>query len=242
MLNLVSSDALWGYSPLNLHVYLGLATLPLLIVHVLRRWERRPTLTSLVSRRSALRLIGLSVATVAGWRLLEQTAAVRASEGSRHPSGSKQAGSFSGNQFPTTIWLFDEVPSLTPATWRLEIRGRVSQPDSLSYPQLLALPSYQLQAVLDCTGGWWSEQVWQGIKVGDVLSARGVDPSAREASVISVTGHRWTFPLQELQVALLSTHVGGELLVPSHGYPVRLVAPGRRGFQWVKWVGAIEVL
>jgi DMSO/TMAO reductase YedYZ molybdopterin-dependent catalytic subunit len=28
----------------------------------------------------------------------------------------------------------------------------------------------------------------------------------------------------------------------AHGAPLRLVAPGRRGFQWVKWIVAVEVL
>ena len=41
---------------------------------------------------------------------------------------------------------------------------------------------------------------------------------------------------------LLATHVGDEPLSPGHGAPVRLVAPGRRGFQWVKWIDRIEVV
>jgi DMSO/TMAO reductase YedYZ molybdopterin-dependent catalytic subunit len=48
--------------------------------------------------------------------------------------------------------------------------------------------------------------------------------------------------LAEAQTTLLATHVGGELLTPGHGAPLRLVAPGRRGFQWVKWVTEIQVL
>jgi DMSO/TMAO reductase YedYZ molybdopterin-dependent catalytic subunit len=45
----------------------------------------------------------------------------------------------------------------------------------------------------------------------------------------------------EAREALLATHVGGERLSHGHGFPLRLVAPGRRGFQWVKWVERVEV-
>jgi DMSO/TMAO reductase YedYZ molybdopterin-dependent catalytic subunit len=41
---------------------------------------------------------------------------------------------------------------------------------------------------------------------------------------------------------MLATHVGEEQLSHAHGAPVRLVAPGVRGFQWVKWVERIELL
>jgi DMSO/TMAO reductase YedYZ molybdopterin-dependent catalytic subunit len=59
--------------------------------------------------------------------------------------------------------------------------------------------------------------------------------------VRSVTGHAWSFAVEDMREALLATHVGDEELAPGHGYPVRLVVPGRRGFQWIKWVGRIEV-
>jgi DMSO/TMAO reductase YedYZ molybdopterin-dependent catalytic subunit len=35
--------------------------------------------------------------------------------------------------------------------------------------------------------------------------------------------------------------VAGAPLSPGHGAPVRLVAPGRRGFWWVKWVESVTV-
>lgn len=240
-LNLVSFDSLGGYSPLNLHVFFGLALVPLLVPHLLRRWERLPTTRPLASRRNALRLIGLSVGTLLGWRLHERVADARAETGSRRPSGSKQAGSFSGNDFPTTIWLFDKIPALDVSTWRLQLSGKLAVPGFIEYGELVSFPTHEIQAILDCTGGWSSEQVWSGVSIGDLLAAHGVQPIGREAAVVSVTGHRWSFPLEELRVALLPTHVGGEVLTPGHGYPVRLVAPGRRGFQWVKWVGSIEV-
>ena len=240
-LNVVSFDTLWGYSPLNVHVQLGLLLLPLVAWHALRRWERRPPLPSLLGRRAVLRLTGLAGLTLVGWPLLSWAAETRATDRARRPTGSKHAGSFSANVYPVTIWLFDDVPLLDAATWRVSIVGNLPAPRSYSFAELTSLPPRTYDAVLDCTGGWWSEQAWSGVAVGDLLAVAGVPPTAPEAAVISVTGHRWTFPLDELRGALLATHVGGEPLTPGHGYPVRLVIPGRRGFQWVKWIDRIEV-
>ena len=55
------------------------------------------------------------------------------------------------------------------------------------------------------------------------------------------TGYARRFPLSELDNLLLATQVGDEPLTQGHGYPVRLVIRGRRGYDWVKWVTALEV-
>ena len=60
-------------------------------------------------------------------------------------------------------------------------------------------------------------------------------------SFISVTGYRWALPLTEARDALLAATVGDEPLAHSHGAPLRLVAPNRRGFQWVKWVVRLDI-
>jgi DMSO/TMAO reductase YedYZ molybdopterin-dependent catalytic subunit len=39
---------------------------------------------------------------------------------------------------------------------------------------------------------------------------------------------------------LLASRVGGQPLAAGHGAPIRLVAPGRRGFWWVTWVARVE--
>jgi DMSO/TMAO reductase YedYZ molybdopterin-dependent catalytic subunit len=56
-----------------------------------------------------------------------------------------------------------------------------------------------------------------------------------------VTGYRWSLPIEEARDALLATHVGREAISHGHGFPLRVVTPGRRGFQWVKWVDSVEV-
>jgi DMSO/TMAO reductase YedYZ molybdopterin-dependent catalytic subunit len=59
--------------------------------------------------------------------------------------------------------------------------------------------------------------------------------------VSSVTGYARRLPAGDVADLVLATHMGGVPLTAGHGGPVRLVAPGRRGFWWVKWVDEVRV-
>ena len=231
-LNIISFDLFWGYSPMNVHVALGIGLLPFVGWHAWIR--RRPNRASapVVSRRTALRLGVVALAGAAGWTAVEPLAGLW--NAMRLPSGSKPAASFSANDYPAEIWLFDSVPSIEAETWRLRVGER-----QLSLDDLLRHPRREVQAVLDCTSGWWTEQVWSGVSLVEILNTYARVGHA--VTVTSVTGHRIEFPLADVRNALLATHVGDEVLSPGHGYPVRLVVPGRRGYQWVKWVAEISV-
>jgi DMSO/TMAO reductase YedYZ molybdopterin-dependent catalytic subunit len=95
---------------------------------------------------------------------------------------------------------------------------------------------------LDCTSGFYNSQHWRGIRVGRLLEQAAFDTDARYVSFIFVTSYRWSLALEEARGALLATHIDEEPLSHEHGFPLRLVAPGRRGFEWVKWITSIEVL
>jgi DMSO/TMAO reductase YedYZ molybdopterin-dependent catalytic subunit len=56
-----------------------------------------------------------------------------------------------------------------------------------------------------------------------------------------VTGYWVRFPIADVDHLLLATAVGGAPLAVANGFPLRLVAPGRRGYWWVKWVDRIEL-
>lgn len=229
----VSFDQPVAYSALNLHVIAGIGLALSVVMHALLRGEDRPALVALAGRRAALRGIGLLVASFAASTLIDVLGPPK------RPTGSRHAGSFSGNDFPTTIWSFDAVPPIDAAAWRLRVSGAVSIPAALSYDQVMTLPRRDRVAILDCTGGWWTEQTWSGVSLREVLMRQGLRDDATKIEVISVTGHRWTFDRVEAEQAILATHVGGEPLAPAHGYPLRLVAPGLRGFLWIKWVGEL---
>jgi hypothetical protein len=146
-LNLISFDLLWGYSPMNVHVALGIGLLPFVGWHMLKRRRQNMVSAPAVSRRSALRVGGLALATLFGWQAVERfTPPVRLT------TGSKPSASFSGNAFPAEIWLLDSVPSIDVADWRLAVGPR-----TLAFDDLAAFQRHQVQAVLDCTSGWWSE-------------------------------------------------------------------------------------
>lgn len=82
---------------------------------------------------------------------------------------------------------------------------------------------------------------WRGTPLRSVLEAAGADSDAAAVSIRSVTGWMVRLELVELDDALLATHVAGKPLPAANGAPLRLVAPRRRGLDWIKWVSQIEV-
>ncbi len=234
-IGIVSFDRPLAYSLLNVHVFVGVALVPLMVAHAARRRESWPAVADLTGRRFALRALAVGVGAVVATAALDRVGLARRSTGSR------AAAAFSGNDFLLTIWAFDAVPAIDVATWRMRVDGEVASPGAIGYEELLGLPFTERDAVLDCTGGWWTEQRWRGVTLADLLARHGLRASAKRVDIVSLTGHAWSFPIAEADRLLIATHVGGETLSAGHGYPARLIAPDHRGFQWIKWVSHVHV-
>jgi hypothetical protein len=218
-----------GFTVLAWHDALGAVLAVAVLAHALARRPRRPRVSDFAGRRALLRTGAVGVGAVAAWRLQ----ALFAARG--RFTGSYRASSFSANDFPTTSWVADR-PRPLGASRPVRVTGDVATPVALPPA---ALGGDEVVATLDCTGGFYTRQRWSGTRVDRLLARAGArDDHVR---VISRTGYRWSFHRGDWRRLLLATRVGGEPLAHGHGAPVRLVAPGRRGFQWVKWVVALEV-
>ncbi len=207
-----------GYmTALDFHVGAALAVVPFVAWHLLARPAKfRP---ADLSRRNFLR----------GAMLLGASAlSVMALPGARRAP----TGSFKADYPIPTQWMFDVTPELGIDGWSLQVAGR-----SWTYDELGTF-SDRVTAVLDCTGGWYSEQVWEGVWLHRLLPPGAAGTAS--VNVRSATGYSRRFAIADAPRLLLATRLDGSPLGSGHGFPVRLVVPGQRGFAWVKWVASVD--
>ena len=232
----------WGL--LNLHIGVGLLVPVVLLAHLRHRFHDPRDVPSR-DRRTALQYAGIAGLAALTWRSQRVVNDGLDTAGAdRRFTGSREVGSDEGNAFPPTSWMADDPDPIDRAEWTLSVAGRVASPATFDAADLGlddAEGAASQRAVLDCTSGWYSEHDWQGVAVADLLDADEPNDAAAWVQFRSVTGYRWSLPIEEARGALLATHVDGERLTHGHGAPMRLVAPGRRGLQWVKWVEEVRL-
>src|SRR5215216_7595813 len=142
----------YAYSGIGWHWGIALGLAPLFILHVWQRWPR-PRKVDFVGRRQALKLMGVGAAALVGWGISEVLANYMESTGEHHRfTGSREEGSFKGNNHPVTTASDQGKVKLDPSIWSLTIKGAVKKPLILSYKDVLALSTSEVTTTLDCTG------------------------------------------------------------------------------------------
>ena len=229
------------WTVLTLHVWAALAAVPVVLLHLLpRRWRLlRPRAGGpRMSRRTLLAAAGVAALGAVAWGATNLLDAAQG--GVRRFTGSRWLPE--GGIPPPTTFYGEGIPSIDHAAWRLRVNGRVARPVVLDLQALADLGMTERDAVLDCTSGWAMRTAWRGTPLRAVLDAAGADPLAPHVRLRSVTGWSVSLERNELDDAILATHVAGAPLPAANGAPCRLVAPDRRGLDWIKWVTEIEVV
>lgn len=155
------------------------------------------------------------------------------------------------------------VPIIDPADHRLMIHGLVDQPLLLTMDDLKRFPSVSRIHFLECSGNSGSEwqeaslgpsvqfshgllggAEWTGVPVATVLREAGIQPGGTWllAEAADAVGATRSIPVAKaMDDAILVYASNGEALLPSQGYPLRLLLPGFEGNMSIKWLRRLEV-
>ena len=135
--------------------------------------------------------------------------------------------------------------ALDPA-YRLVITGPGGRRETLSLAELRALPQHSARLPIACVEGWSASARWRGVRVRDLLDlVDGADADAVMVESLQRSGRYRAAELRGAQVrdadTLLALELDGEPLQVDHGFPARLIAPGRPGVLQTKWVARLVV-
>ena len=135
--------------------------------------------------------------------------------------------------------------NIDEATYRLTIDGLVDHPLSLSYSDLQAYPQISQLMDLDCVEGWNFTAKWTGPSLSAIFADAGVKSDAKIAIFYTAdvpTGYT-SLDLSYINdnniiIALKDNDI---TLPADRGFPFQVVAMGKYGYKWAKWVTRIEL-
>jgi sulfane dehydrogenase subunit SoxC len=156
------------------------------------------------------------------------------------------------------------IPDIDPDKHRLLIHGLVKRPLVFTLESLSRYPMVSRVAFLECGGnsaplfspeplqgsvqalhGLTSCAEWTGVKLSTLLEETGIDPKAKwflaEGSD-SLRVARSVPVAKALDDALIALYQNGERVMPSNGYPLRLVLPGYEGNMNIKYLRRIKLM
>jgi len=136
------------------------------------------------------------------------------------------------------------VPKVDLATWVLTVTGEVERELTLTWAQLLELPSREVTVDIHCVTRWSRfDTTFKGVHWSELAKLVSPKPSARFVIAHAEQGFTSNMPIDAIEDenALIAYEADGEPLTPDHGWPVRLVVPSRYFWKSAKWLRGLEL-
>jgi DMSO/TMAO reductase YedYZ molybdopterin-dependent catalytic subunit len=130
------------------------------------------------------------------------------------------------------------------STYRLVVTGLVSKEVVYTYDEVVNNHAhYEKVVTLHCVEGWQVTALWEGVLVKDLLEDAGYNQTAQVVIFYAQDGYTTSLPLSYVinNDTMLAYKINGVILPPERGFPLRLVAEGKLGYKWIKWITKIEV-
>src|SRR5262249_6408013 len=122
------------------------------------------------------------------------------------------------------------LPQIDLATWDFKVWGEVEQPLTLSWEEFSGLPTVEATQDIHCVTRWSRfDALFRGVPWWAIRERVRPRPGANFAIAHAEQGFTANVPSRflELDGAMLATHADGEPLTLEHGWPVRLIVPGK---------------
>jgi len=141
--------------------------------------------------------------------------------------------------------IVPENPKLDLESWKLTVDGEVENSVTLTWKDLLALPSHEYTSDFHCVEGWSvANRKWFGVKFATLAELVKPKPDAKHVFFTCMDGYTTSLDLADLleDDVILAYRHDGKPLEESLGAPLRLVVPKKYAYKSAMWIERITFM
>jgi len=146
-------------------------------------------------------------------------------------------------KFP--VLTYGDIPDIQTKDWTFTIEGLVKVKAIYNWNEIMSIEQIALTKDFHCVTQWSRlDNIWEGIKVKDLINKAGLLPNAKFALIYCYGGYTTNLPTKVLldEDVLLAHKHDGNALLPEHGGPIRLIVPKLYAWKSAKWIKGIKLI
>jgi DMSO/TMAO reductase YedYZ molybdopterin-dependent catalytic subunit len=143
------------------------------------------------------------------------------------------------------IYTINGIPNVNINDYRLTVNGLVDNPVSLTYEDILKLPSVKITRDFHCVTKWSIQNViWEGVSFKTIIDLVKVKPEARYVFFECLDSYTTVVPIEDLKSddAILAYKMNNKPLEPENGFPIRPFIPHLYDWKSAKWLSKITFI